>query len=132
MFMPARQLPWLPSGTQVPDLNGTVLEPCEQGRAVSGQRQLEKLFAVVTFTHGRPVRPIGIAQIPHIDAAAPPFACYRPPPIRGQGYRPRPSTKGARSDLDCWLRLLTLHDQDDLERAEPAPCVTGSTTCPPA
>ncbi|MGN9847446.1 transposase family protein [Nonomuraea sp. H19] len=22
-------------------------------------------------------------------------------------------------DLDCWLRLLVLHDQDDLERAEP-------------
>ncbi|MFI7640556.1 hypothetical protein [Nonomuraea sp. NPDC049400] len=22
-------------------------------------------------------------------------------------------------DLDCWLRLLTLHDQDGLERAEP-------------
>ncbi|MGI5284446.1 transposase [Nonomuraea polychroma] len=22
-------------------------------------------------------------------------------------------------DLDCWVRLLTLHDQDDLERAEP-------------
>ncbi|MER5420779.1 hypothetical protein [Streptosporangium roseum] len=23
-------------------------------------------------------------------------------------------------DLDCWLRLLTLHDQPGLERAEPA------------
>ncbi|MDP4512183.1 IS1380 family transposase, partial [Nonomuraea sp. G32] len=22
-------------------------------------------------------------------------------------------------DLDCWIRLLTLHDQDGLERAEP-------------
>lgn len=34
-------------------------------------------------------------------------------------------------DLDCWVRLLALHDQDDLERAAPDTTRYRLYTCPP-